>query len=76
MFILHHTHYARTFNVLGHRPRIEDTLVVRIARRVWEKNLCLLETVKYVPQWLFIRLAIVLSLQTKLVSAQQYFWHL
>jgi len=38
--------------------------------------LCLLETDKYVPQWLSKRLAIVLSLQTKLVTAQQYFWHL
>ena len=38
--------------------------------------LCLLESDKYVPQWLWKRLAIVLSLQTKLVSAQQYFWHL
>ena len=36
----------------------------------------LLETDKHVPQWLWKSLAIVLSLQTKLVSAQQYFWHL
>ena len=38
MFILHHTHYARTFNVLGQGLRIEDTLVVRITRRVWKKT--------------------------------------
>ena len=38
--------------------------------------LCILETDKYVPKRLWKRLAIVLSLQTKLVSAQQYFWYL
>ena len=38
--------------------------------------LCLLETDKYVPQWLWKRLDIVLSLQTLLVSTQQYIRHL
>ena len=36
----------------------------------------LLETFKYVPQWLWKRLAMVLSLQTLLKSAKQHFWHL
>ena len=55
---LHHTHYARTFNVLGQVLRIKATLVVRITRRVWKKkknliySICALHAASLMLTWI------------------------